>query len=199
MPIEENAYVYLYGDRIVVKLLKRESRTIVPYKNMTDLQTLDAGNKADIERVVAFGVIPGLLWKKHHFVTVLKYTDEASVPQIMALDFGDNTKYAQPLIYKKMREKQPQLQQTPDQVSKTTQDTKQPAITSIADELSKLAKLKEQGVITEEEFSQMKNDLMINRGYDSRISKTVCQECGNMNANNYLSLLRYFQSNHCFK
>jgi hypothetical protein len=30
---------------------------------------------------------------------------------------------------------------------------------SIADELSKLAKLKEQGVITEEEFSKMKNNL----------------------------------------
>jgi hypothetical protein len=31
---------------------------------------------------------------------------------------------------------------------------------SIADELGKLAKLKEQGVITEEEFSQMKRNLM---------------------------------------
>jgi hypothetical protein len=39
------------------------------------------------------------------------------------------------------------------------QNINQPAVVSIADELSKLAKLKEQGVITEEEFSQMKNDL----------------------------------------
>jgi hypothetical protein len=31
---------------------------------------------------------------------------------------------------------------------------------SIADELGKLAKLKEEGVLTEEEFSQMKNNLM---------------------------------------
>jgi Short C-terminal domain len=37
-------------------------------------------------------------------------------------------------------------------------DTK--ATVSIADELSKLAKLREQGVITEEEFSQMKTNLM---------------------------------------
>ena len=37
-------------------------------------------------------------------------------------------------------------------------DTK--ATISVADELSKLAKLKEQGVITEEEFSQMKSNLM---------------------------------------
>jgi hypothetical protein len=33
-------------------------------------------------------------------------------------------------------------------------------VTSIADELSKLAKLKEQGVITDEEFSQMKTNLI---------------------------------------
>jgi hypothetical protein len=31
---------------------------------------------------------------------------------------------------------------------------------SIADELSKLAKLKDQGVITDEEFSRMKDNLM---------------------------------------
>ena len=33
---------------------------------------------------------------------------------------------------------------------------------SITDELSKLAKLKEQGAITEEEFLQLKNNLMKN-------------------------------------
>jgi hypothetical protein len=38
------------------------------------------------------------------------------------------------------------------------EDTK--ATMSIADELSKLAKLKERGAITEEEFSQMKRNLM---------------------------------------
>jgi hypothetical protein len=159
LPIEEDAYVYLYEDRIDVKLLKRESRTVIPYKSMTDLQNMDAGNKVDIERVVGLGVIPGLLWKKHHVVTVIKYTDDASVPQIMALDFRDDTKYAQPLIYKKMREKQ-QHSQISDQLSKPTQETNQPATTSIADELSKLVKLKEQGVITEEEFLQMKNNLI---------------------------------------
>ena len=65
------------------------------------------------------------------------------------LDFEHNTKYAQPLIDGKMRE----VQNPPSQ-----EDTK--ATMSIADELSKLAKLKEQGVITEEEFSQMKSNLM---------------------------------------
>jgi hypothetical protein len=35
LPIEEDAYVYLYEDRINVKLPKRESNTIIPYKNIT--------------------------------------------------------------------------------------------------------------------------------------------------------------------
>ena len=52
LPIEEDAYVYLYEDRIDVKLLKRESKTVIPYKSMTDFQNMDAGDKVDIERVV---------------------------------------------------------------------------------------------------------------------------------------------------
>ena len=55
-----------------------------------------------------------------------------------------------PLLDKKFRE----VQNPPSHA-----DTKR-ATMSIADELSKLAKLKEQGVITEEEFSQMKRNLM---------------------------------------
>jgi hypothetical protein len=63
--------------------------------------------------------------------------------------FEHNTKYAQPLIDGKMHEVQNPSSQ---------EDTK--AAMSIADELSKLAKLKEQGVIIEDEFSQMKSNLM---------------------------------------
>ena len=66
----------------------------------------------------------------------------------MALDFMHNTKYAQPLLDKKMREINPPIENT------------NRAKLSIADELSKLANLKEQGVITEEEFSRMKRNLM---------------------------------------
>ena len=91
-----------------------------------------------------------LLWRRHAIITVIKYSDDMSEPQTIALDFEHNTKYAQPLIDKKMRE----VGNLPSH-----DDTK--ATISIADELSKLAKLKEQGVITEEEFSQMKRNLMV--------------------------------------
>jgi hypothetical protein len=123
---------------------------------MTEVQNVDAGNKVDLDRVIGLsiaslgiGSIVGLLWKRHAIITVIKYSDDDSKPQIIALDFIHNTKYAQPLIDKKMCE----VQNPPSH-----DDTK--ATMSIADELGKLAKLKEQGVITEEEFSQMKNNLM---------------------------------------
>jgi hypothetical protein len=90
-----------------------------------------------------------LLWKRHAIITAVKYSNDNSGPQIMALDFMANTQYAQPLLDRKMHE----LGNPPSH-----DDTK--ATISIADELSKLAKLKEQGVITEEEFSLMKSNLM---------------------------------------
>jgi hypothetical protein len=67
----------------------------------------------------------------------------------MALDFMANTKYAQPIMDRRMRE----ARGLP-----IHDDTK--STISIADELNKLVKLKEQGAITEEEFSQLKSNLM---------------------------------------
>jgi hypothetical protein len=67
----------------------------------------------------------------------------------MALDFIHNTKYAQPFIDRKMRMAR----------NLTRQDDTEATI-SIADELSKLVKLKEQGAITEEEFLQFRSNLM---------------------------------------
>jgi hypothetical protein len=87
------------------------------------------------------------LCKRHAIITVIKYSDDTSEPQTMALDFIANTKYAQPLIDRRMRE----ARNLP-----IHDDTK----ATVADELSKLVKLKEQGAITEEKFSQMKSSLM---------------------------------------
>ena len=141
---------------------------------MTDVENVDAGNKVDLERIIGLGVltagigsIVALFWKRHHIITVIKYTDNASVLQVMAIDFLADTKYAQPIIYKKMLETQriPKIpSRQPSQLFPSPkppdQTMDQPREASIADELSKLAKLKEQGVITEEEFSQMKSNLM---------------------------------------
>ena len=128
-PIEKDAYVHIYEDRIEVELLKDKSRAIIPYKNMTHLQNLDTRDKEDIDRVIGTGNIPGFLWKGHDIITAIKYTDDARVSQIMAIDFLDDTEYAHPLIYKKMQE----AFKPPDQT------INQPAIPSIAGELSKHA------------------------------------------------------------
>ena len=158
-PVDEDSYVYIFNDRIEIKLLKSkggilltskgEAIITIPYRNMTELQHIDAGKKVDADRVLLFGPA-GLLWKRHHIVTIIKYTDEVQASQTIALDFRANTKYAQSLIDRKLREVNPKLLQ-----SNTNQAT-----TSIADEIGKLAKLKEQGVISDEEFSQMKSNLM---------------------------------------
>ena len=123
---------------------------------MTEIQNLDAGKKFDADKIVALslvslgiGSVVGLLWKRHAIITVIKYSDDTSEPQTMALDFEHNTKYAQPILVRRMRK----ARNLPEY-----DDTK-PTI-SIAEELTKLVKLKEQGVITEEEFSQMKSNLM---------------------------------------
>jgi len=65
---------------------------------MTEIQNVDAGKKFDLEK----GIVGGLIWKRYAILTVLKYTDDDSKPQTMALDFMANTKYAQPLIDRNM-------------------------------------------------------------------------------------------------
>ena len=102
---------------------------------MTDIQSVDTGKKIDP--------------RTYALITLIKYSDDDSNPQTLALDFMHDTKYAQPLIEKKMHE----VQNPP-----IHDDTK--STISIADELGKLAKLKELGAITEKEFSQLKSELM---------------------------------------
>lgn len=134
-PAEDDAYVNIYEDRIGVELLKRKFKTIIPYRSMTDIRKVDTAKKVDSRTYV--------------IITLIKYSDDDSKSQTMALDFMHDTKYAQTLIEKKMRK----VQISP------IQDSNQPKL-SIVDELSKLAKLKEQGVVTEEEFSRIKRNLM---------------------------------------
>jgi Short C-terminal domain len=129
---------------------------VIPYKNITEIQNVDAGKKVDLDRIVGLGLVSagigsiiGLLWKRHAIITVIKYSDDSSEPQTIALDFVHNAKYAQPLIDRKMLEAR----------NLPSHDDPKSTI-SIADELNKLVKLKEQGAITEEEFSQMKSNMM---------------------------------------
>jgi hypothetical protein len=59
-PLEEGTYVKFYEDRVVIDLLKSKYQTVIPYKNMTEIQNIDAGKKFDEDK----GGIEGLIWKK---------------------------------------------------------------------------------------------------------------------------------------
>jgi hypothetical protein len=105
LPTNKSTYVHIYEDKVVVELLKSKSKTAIPYKNMTDIQNVDAGNKVDLERVIGLGVmtagigsIVGYFRKRQAIITVIKYSDDESKPQTIALDFIHDTKYAQPII-----------------------------------------------------------------------------------------------------
>jgi hypothetical protein len=59
-----------------------------------DLESLDCRNRS----------IVGLLRKRQAIITVIKNSDDTSEPQTMDLDFMHNTKYAQPVMDRKIRE-----------------------------------------------------------------------------------------------
>jgi hypothetical protein len=100
-PVDEGAYVNIYEGRIGVELRKSKFKIEIPYGQIFDIQKVDAGNKVDLERVIRLGGIVDLLWKRHHIITIIKYTDETYENQTIALDFEINTEYAQPIIEKK--------------------------------------------------------------------------------------------------
>jgi hypothetical protein len=97
-PTEENAVVFMFEDRIQVELFNKSKKIfVIPYKNMTDVKSTDGGDRVDAERFLLLG-IGGLLWKKHHLYTILEYTEENESRELV-IDFMNNTKNAQPIIY----------------------------------------------------------------------------------------------------
>jgi hypothetical protein len=56
-PLEEGAYVNFYEDRVVIDLLKSKHQTVIPYKNMIEIQNVDAGKKFGLERVFALAPV----------------------------------------------------------------------------------------------------------------------------------------------
>lgn len=109
IPTDQDTYIHLYEDMLIVQFLKLEGVMItIPYYSIVDILNLDGGEKISPGRVVGAGLIAlplaivGALWKKHHIITVIKYLDFATEPETLALDFGDNLQYAQSFIYEKI-------------------------------------------------------------------------------------------------
>jgi hypothetical protein len=68
----------------------------------------DGGNRLDGKRAVALGLVfvplgvVSLIWKKHHVFTVIEYKDENNENRTIILDFEENTRNVQPVIYDRM-------------------------------------------------------------------------------------------------
>jgi hypothetical protein len=68
--------------------------------------------------------------------------------------------YYQPRMRRQHKQAETTTNNNHDHDQQTTNNSQQPTTVSIADELAKLAKLKEQVIISESEFQQMKQDLL---------------------------------------
>jgi hypothetical protein len=100
--------VWVYSDKVVIDLMKSKHQFNIPYSSMVDLKNADGGNKLDGKRAVALGLVfvplgvVSLIWKKHHVFTVIEYKDENNENRTIILDFEENTRNVQPVIYDRM-------------------------------------------------------------------------------------------------
>jgi hypothetical protein len=102
-PKEEHSVVLIFPDRIEVNPFGLK----IPYSTIDDIEKLNGGKKISSDRLIALGILTGpgatagLFWKKEHLYTVLHYNDGIDSNSLI-LDFGDNLKYAHPLIFERM-------------------------------------------------------------------------------------------------
>jgi len=102
-PKEEHSVVLIFPDRIEINPLELK----ISYSSIAEIEKLEGGKKISSDRLIALGfltgpgAIAGLFWKKQHLYTVLHYNDRIDSNSLI-LDFGDNAKYAHPLIFERM-------------------------------------------------------------------------------------------------
>jgi hypothetical protein len=107
-PTNEGCMVWVYSNKVVIDLMKSKHQFNIPYSSMVDLKNADGGNKLDGKRAVALGLVfvplgvVSLIWKKHHVLTMIEYKDENNENRTIVLDFEDNTRNVQPVIYDRM-------------------------------------------------------------------------------------------------
>ena len=163
--------VFATDRRIIIKdpsmLGMREEVVDIPYDMITSIR-LDKGvlssnvifRAPGLKSSSRLGMIEKLTGNEYGEDTVI-----SAIPKDKAQDLVEvirNGMDRQREVYQQPRQfQQPQPQRT--HVDTTSNDDDNNPRISIADELAKLAKLKEQGVISEAEFLQMKQDLLRKR------------------------------------
>jgi Bacterial PH domain/Short C-terminal domain len=171
--------VFATDRRIIIKdpsmLGMREEVVDIPYDMITSIR-LDKGvlssnvifRAPGLRSTGRLGMIEKLTGKEYNDSSNSEDTVITAIPKDKVQDLVDvvrNGMDRQREVYQQQPHPQQQPQPQPMTPQRTRIDTtnnnnnNNPTI-SIADELAKLAKLKEQGVITEAEFLQMKQDLI---------------------------------------
>lgn len=105
-PLEQHAKIYIYPNRIELDL--KTTRIPILYTHMKGIENVDGGKKTSSDRAMAgfllggpIGAAVGAALKKKRTNTLIAYTDEEG-EQLIAIDLGENARYAQPRIYEHM-------------------------------------------------------------------------------------------------
>ena len=106
---------------------------------------------------VNYGKISSLNVKKGFFSSTLKIMAEGFAGDIDAID---KKKAEKIMSYIEEKMNQATTSAVQSRTDTTTTITSNPQSSSAADELSKLARLKEQGILSEAEFNQMKQEIL---------------------------------------
>ena len=105
IPTEQEIYLHVYEEGILIQFRKiKRTQIEIPYTSVTEVLNVDGGNKTELDRVLAFGILGGM-WKKQHILTIIKYKDKSfpDKEQVIVFDFEKGLQKVQPLIYEKMQ------------------------------------------------------------------------------------------------
>ena len=98
------AAVGLFTDRM--EILGGPLHLIIPYSDITGVESYQQGVKINKAAILPFGILPALLSSKKRIVTVMQYKNDfmTDEEQTLYLDFDNNTKQSQSVIYQRMIE-----------------------------------------------------------------------------------------------
>ena len=101
-PGDQDIGVYVHPT--LLELAFKGHSIIIPYSEIKNITNLDKGKVFDGGNIATFGVV-GLLMKRKVNAMIIEYNDaETSEIQTVGLDFWNNTKHAQPIIYDRMNQ-----------------------------------------------------------------------------------------------
>ena len=105
-PKEQKVKMLIYNNAIVLE----EMNVIIPYTDLKNIRSIEAGKRISVERVIYYGLLAGAIARKDRILTALDYVDEAGEEQTIEIDIGDYISKVQPVIYDLMMKAREALQ-----------------------------------------------------------------------------------------